>query len=134
MFNFYSMQYERNIQSLNDTTFSQIVSQIFKIFADISAMKFHSELFCIVTYKSWFLVRWLTQLLLSIVGDVESNPGHTHRCAQCRCMQQLVLLYMYTPQQNTITNNSHPSKNTQNKTDTKHAHTTNQHQRHQQQT
>ena len=58
-----------------------------------SEMKLHPELFCVMIYQSRSTAKWLTQLLLSLVGDVESNSGPSRVCAcedWCLCT-----LYMH---------------------------------------
>ena len=74
-------------------------------------------------YLSQFLAMWLTQLLLSLAGDVESNPGMSQVC-------KTGAIIVHAPNDNTIptqTTLSHTQATTHNKQNRqKHMYTTSQ--------
>ena len=47
----------------------------------VSVIRFHHELNCIMIYKRRIQVRYLAQLPLRLVGDVELNPDPSNVCA-----------------------------------------------------
>ena len=84
-----------------------------------SAMKLYPELFCTLIYQSQFPARWLTQLLFSLVVDVDSNSGMPHVCSMCSYVLNVCVLNaggeycVYIPNCNKNTNNSHTSNTSQ---------------------
>ena len=87
-----------------------------------STMNLHLELFCIMIYQPRFPARWLTQLLLSLASELESNPIPSQ--VSVMMVHVKISASVHVPNRNTIAtqtltqhNQLHPSNNKLNKRD-----------------